>query len=61
MLRLPISRTTLQHVDQPQSSNAVRRKKVPSMVVLHVDLLIPGVGKVPAVDVGFGVALVLLN
>ena len=31
------------------------------MVVLHIDLLIPGVGKVPAVEVGFGVALVLSN
>ena len=31
------------------------------MVVLHIDLLIPGVGEVPAVEVGFGVALVLPN
>jgi hypothetical protein len=31
------------------------------MVSLHIDLLIPGVGEIPAVDVSRGVALVLPN
>jgi hypothetical protein len=59
MLCLPISRTRLQRVDQTQNLNKASRNDLLCMVALHIDLLIPGVGKVPTVEVGFGVALVL--
>ena len=59
ILCLPISRTTLQEVDQPQSLNVVNWKNVLRVVGLHIDLLILGVGEVPAVDIGFRVPLVL--
>jgi hypothetical protein len=61
MLCLPISRTILQWVGQSQSLSVVSRNNVLGVIVLHIDLLIPGVAKIPAVDVGFGVALVLPN
>jgi len=61
ILCLPISRTRLQSNDQPQNLNMVSRENLRGMVALHIDLLIPGIGKIPAVEVGFGVALVLPN
>ena len=61
MLCLPISRTKLQWVNQTRSLNMANRKNLLGMVILHIDLLVPGVGEVPTVEVGLGVALVLPN
>ena len=59
MLCFPISRTRLQWIDQLGS--LASWKGLLGMVVLYIDLLIPGVSEVPTVEVGFGVALVLPN
>jgi len=48
-------------VDQLRGLDMASRKGLLGTVVLHIDLLIPGVGEVPTVEVGFGVALVLPN
>ena len=61
MLCFPISRTRLQWVDQPRSLDTASWKGLLGMVILHIDMLIPGVGEVPTVEVGFRVALVLPN